>query len=501
MKVNLLGPGGWAVAHAAANGAAVVDDLELPVVFRAMAGGDQFVRTVVADIVPRSLDDPDVIAYRQRVVNDGCGNPQLLRELYTIATDATGARKWAVGRDRGARGKLYLSLEPLTKLIGFLRLLRSTLERDTSSFTSEGFTGLQDRLAATFGDHYLAEVERHLEFLRYEHGFDISADFGPGGGIAHPVLHEPPKPARRRQNLFGNRERHVVEIADTDESAKTFVWRLVGESLDRVADVVTRTADVLADFFQTLRTELAFLIGCVNLAERLRGDGYAVCFPRPVPRDQGASFSCRSLRDPVLCLSGSVAVEGNTIDGRGTLLTVVTGANSGGKSTFLRSLGAAQIMMQAGMFVAAESFSADIREGIFSHFRIQEDSSMTYGRLKEELVRMRELTQRVTPGSMVLWNEPFASTNEREAAQILAPITEALLDSGVKVIVVTHLHDFASEQAERGRSADLFLRAGRQPDGSRNFRLEPGPPATTSHAMDIYRRVFGPDDEPVPHRK
>ena len=41
---------------------------------------------------------------------------------------------------------------------------------------------------------------------------------------------------------------------------------------------------------------------------------------------------------------------------------MITGANEGGKSTFLRSVGLAQLMMQAGMFVAAREFRADARE-------------------------------------------------------------------------------------------------------------------------------------------
>lgn len=491
MKVNLLGPEEWIRSAAGDNGRTVADDLELSTVYAAMADGDEFIRTVAADLVPRSLTDRDVIEYRQRVVVDSCANPRLLRALYAIATDAGNARRWAVGRDRGARGKLYLSLEPLTKLIGFLRLLRSAYELNSSHCTSEGFSGLGDMLTRTFGEEYLAEVERHLEILQFEHGFEMSAEFRPDGTITNTVLHEPPNQPRRRQSLFGSRERHSVEIAETDESAKQFVWRIVGESLDRVAEVVSHVTDVVADFFSTLRTELAFLVGCVNLFERLQSSGYAMCFPRPLPQGSGATFSFRSLRDLALCLSTGSTVEGNSIDGQERLLTVITGANSGGKSTFLRSLGTAQIMMQAGMFVAAESYEADIRDGIFTYFRIPDDPSSTYGRFKEELARMRDLTNRIQPASMVLWNEPFASTNEREATEILKPITDALVISGVKVIIVTHLYNFASELSRRQRTTDLFLCAQRLPDGSRTFRLEAGAPSATSHGMDIYRRIFG----------
>jgi Fibronectin type III-like domain/MutS domain V len=48
---------------------------------------------------------------------------------------------------------------------------------------------------------------------------------------------------------------------------------------------------------------------------------------------------------------------------------IITGANQGGKSTFLRSIGLAQVMMQSGMFVPAESFSSNVCEGLFTHYK------------------------------------------------------------------------------------------------------------------------------------
>ena len=55
---------------------------------------------------------------------------------------------------------------------------------------------------------------------------------------------------------------------------------------------------------------------------------------------------------------GKTAV-GNDLNAGGKDIVIITGANMGGKSTFLCSVGLAHVMMQAGMFVSAESFASE----------------------------------------------------------------------------------------------------------------------------------------------
>ena len=66
---------------------------------------------------------------------------------------------------------------------------------------------------------------------------------------------------------------------------------------------------------------------------------------------------------------------------------------------------------------------------------------MTSGKLDEELVRMSSIVDDLSPNSIVLLNESFASTNEREGSEIARQIVRALLESGVKVLYVTHMYD------------------------------------------------------------
>ena len=104
---------------------------------------------------------------------------------------------------------------------------------------------------------------------------------------------------------------------------------------------------------------------------------------------------------------------------------------------------------------------------------------------------MSAIADWIAPGSLVLCNESFASTNEREGSEIARQIIRALTEAGIRVVFVTHLYDLARGCFAADDGTSLFLRAERQPGGHRTFRLRPGGPLPTSHGQDLYRQVFG----------
>jgi DNA mismatch repair ATPase MutS len=193
-----------------------------------------------------------------------------------------------------------------------------------------------------------------------------------------------------------------------------------------------------------------------------------------------------------VCLSLSLAQRavGNDINADRKDAVIITGANQGGKSTFLRSVGLAQLMMQCGMFVPAESFCADVCEGLFTHFKREEDATMKSGKLDEELGRMSEIVDHLRPNCMLLLNESFAATNEREGSEIARQITTALLENRITIFFVTHLYEFAHRLYEEDAERTTFLRAERQADGTRTFKLIEGEPLQTSYGADLYERIF-----------
>jgi DNA mismatch repair ATPase MutS len=190
-------------------------------------------------------------------------------------------------------------------------------------------------------------------------------------------------------------------------------------------------------------------------------------------------------------------VVGNTVNAERKNLIVITGANQGGKSTFLRSIGLAQMMMQCGLFVGADIFQAGICLALFTHYKREEDATMKSGKFDEELARMGDIADHLLPNSMLLFNESFAATNEREGSEIATQIVRALLEKGMTVFYVTHLYEFAHGLFDERNDSAIFLRAERSADGTRSFRLAEGEPLQTSYGEDLYKKVFATEEDKV----
>jgi DNA mismatch repair ATPase MutS len=91
---------------------------------------------------------------------------------------------------------------------------------------------------------------------------------------------------------------------------------------------------------------------------------------------------------------------------------------------------------------------------------------------------------------MILFSESFAATNDREGSEIARQIVCALLEKRIKIFFVTHLYEFAHDIYLQGMPNAMFLRAERQSDGERTFKLIEGEPLQTSYGEDLYNRIF-----------
>ena len=482
------------------NAPELTQDLDLATLFAAMAAGDEFLLGVAKKAVFNALQEPEAIVYRQQILADCLQHSNIARELYTIAVDGVECDRkvWASILGRTPEGVLYRSVELLQLFLGVLRRLKNAASAHIGEFRSDGLTRFFQMIAGELDDDFLMVVADHLERLNFRDGLLISAQLGEGNKGDQYVLLKTPQARQTwaerihtwmEEITHRSASKYTYEIADRDEAGFRALSDLKGQGLSSIAVALAQSTEHILSFFTMLRTELAFYVGCLNLSERLAGKGEPICFPKPLPLSERV-FSAHGLYNVSLTLNMGTRAIGNDVVAHRKRLVMITGANRGGKSTFLRSIGLAQMMMQCGMFVAANSFHANICDGVFTHFKREEDAMMKSGKLDEELSRMSKLIDRLRSNGLILLNESFASTNEREGSDIAMQMLRALLECGIKVFYVTHLFDLAHRLYLSRREDSLFLRAERLENGQRTYRLVEDEPLRTSYAEDLYNRIF-----------
>ncbi|MDE3074151.1 MAG: DNA mismatch repair protein MutS [Chloroflexota bacterium] len=470
----------------------LIQDLELDTLFDAMARGDKLLLAVARTAILSSLTDLKAIEYRQDIVRDCLEHPEVVRQIYDVAVGAVEAQR-KIWRSRySADGVLRGGVEVMQVLVGFLKRLRLIADEHRRAFRSEGFVRFFDMLVSELDDQYFGVVEDHLRRLAFRDGVLMSAALGKGAKGAEYVLRKPWPDTRGWMDrlLAKGPPSYSYQVADRDEAGHQALELLRRRGINLVANALAQSTDHVVSFFRMLQTELAFYVGCLNLHEQLMHKAEPACIPAAVGLDQ-RTLSTEGLYDVCLTLKLEGRAVGNDVAADGKGLVMITGANQGGKSTFLRSVGLAQLMMQCGMFVGAAHFCANVCDGLFTHYKREEDPTMKSGKFDEELGRMSQIADRLGPNCLVLCNESFASTNEREGSEIARQIVHALLEARVKVFYVTHLYDLARSFHQAKPETALFLRAGREVDGRRTFRLVEGEPLPTSHGRDVYLAVFG----------
>ena len=475
-------------------------DLELATLLNAMADGDRFLYDVARRVLLAWLTGPEAICYRQRILADCLAQPEVIRAMYAVAVAALQDKRSLFasygGSYQSPPSNLSGAVGHLEGYVARLKQLRHLVDDHGEKFRSDGMRALCATLQRELSDEYFDEIGHHLKKLRFRSGVLISAELGRDNSGINFVLRDPgnARPWWKERLPIGPRSTYSFTIPPRDEAGGQILEDLTSRGLNLVANAAAQSADHIKSYFTVLCGELGFYVGCLNLADRLATKEVPVSVPTPEELSS-LELSCTDLRDPCLVLQSGGTVVGNDVQADGKPLVIITGANSGGKSTFLRSVGLAQLMMQCGLFVTAQSYRASVSLGIFTHFIREEDPGMSSGRLDEELKRMSAIADQIGPHCLMLFNESFAGTNEREGSEIGYQIVRALLEAQITVFFVTHRFEFAERFRRQQPGSTLFLRAERQPDGRRNYKLAVKEPLPTSFGEDLYYQLGGWLDE------
>jgi|GEM_PF-1457547 len=167
---------------------------------------------------------------------------------------------------------------------------------------------------------------------------------------------------------------------------------------------------------------------------------------------------------------------------------ILTGANQGGKTTYLRSIGIIQCMYQTGVYVPAASACLSVANQVYTHFSQADDAAVGAGRFEKELVLLQRILAEIKANDIFLLNEPFTSTQRSIAVVLLARALHELGEKGCYGGMVTHFYEILKRLPDAPFYSLVTLVNEDESYCERTYRIEKRPAYNKSHAGDIARK-------------
>ena len=240
---------------------------------------------------------------------------------------------------------------------------------------------------------------------------------------------------------------------------------LIDAVFQGVQDDVVRLVQLLGD--------LELYLGALGFHDQAKAAGVAVCLPELVERD--APRVLRGLFNPLLVAADVKVVPCDIELDRHDTTVLITGPNSGGKTRLLQSLGLAQLLAQSGLFIPAREGSLALARGMVVSLLQDVRDNQAEGRLGMELLRIRDLFERLLPGTVVILDELCSGTNPSEGEEIFELVVRMLRQLKPQAFITTHFLTFA-QRLERERKIEglRFLQVELGDDQEPTYRFVGG---------------------------
>jgi DNA mismatch repair protein MutS len=532
--LSLLWPAGVAPSSPVPEplSASAAEDLNVLELVQTLVGGDgpsnrlqqreRFARQILSQL----CQQPEVIAYRQDVLDNLISHPhlrerlgQLLPGLEALSDVATVPERYLT-QGREALERIARRLGELELFVDTARNLRDALAPE--SLSSAGLLRLRAELERLISSATFAALAAELPTLRaalasiksVTIGVNFGADLVPESAA---ILSLGTERIDGRQALIGRllggsgAAPALTPLRRGERSLPTWqndlardLYRLLQDVAAPVATALRGYASVSVHGLGRLGPELAFLLGGVRLVERLRAAGLPTCRPQVLATEL-RSTELDDAYDPVLALrllrtdaaSPTVVTNPVVFAPAPARVWVLSGPNRGGKTTFTRAVGLGHVLGQAGLHIAARSARLSSADAIYTHFPSRESTRPGMGRLDDEAERLGAIFRQATPHSLVLLNEALAGTTSFEALELARGVVRGLRFLGARAIYVTHLHELGAAVADINATTPGDAPVGSlvaDPEAApgaaghvqvRTYRIRPGAPHGQSFAADI----------------
>lgn len=469
--------------------------------------------------------DPEVLEYRQAIVEDLVKHPKLYQAFYSSVSEIQNVSELrrVLSSDFSVDSALSAVryLEMYEELVDLFANVFSEIEKDSGAdIASDGMKNFRELVYSVAKSEEYLNLKREMEATGKNFGYLKSVTIGIN-------LDENLRPKEAGIISVNEKEFSAGSIIDklmkhrlTDrqvmmtplyplqkglhgEEQKAINYAM-GSALQTIFEKPLRSFEPMIQnyykantaVFAALLDDIRFLTAGVKFILDMQAKGFEMCRPQICPvKDRVCELE--QVYNPMLAMRG---VEKTVVSNRFELdengrFYLVTGPNHGGKSIFAYSIGMAQALCQLGLFVPAHQAKMSPVTGIFTHFPVSDENNYGKGRLESECARLSEILKQLSDTDMLLMDESFSSTSGLEAGYIASEVLTGIGVIGCCGLFVTHIHDlpmkvqeYNSYPGNRSKIDNLVAQMDNVAQGVRSYRISRTTPDGLSYARDIAAR-------------
>lgn len=252
-----------------------------------------------------------------------------------------------------------------------------------------------------------------------------------------------------RKQTLANSERFITEELKNAENdilgAKDKALALEADIFAEIRDFI---ATKLAEVQKTASAVAAVDVLCSFAEVSLRNQ-----YIKPDISIDGA-VDIKGGRHPVveLMLKDEMFVPNDIyIDTKSDRMSIITGPNMSGKSTYMRQTALIVLMAQIGCFVPADSARISVVDKIFTRVGASDDLTAGQSTFMVEMSEVADILNNATPDSLVILDEVGRGTSTFDGISIARSVAEYICESkklGCKTLFATHYHELIGLENE-----------------------------------------------------
>ena len=283
----------------------------------------------------------------------------------------------------------------------------------------------------------------------------------------------------------------LVKMTSNNQLLEQSLYLTLNEALLKTIDksrlvLLGRLSEYCSDVLKCC-DDFTFVLKTVNLLCEMKENGCKLCYPTV----SDGRMDVKNAYDPNLIRKipyAKIVKNDLLFSKEDSRIGILTGANSGGKSVFLRTLGIEAATFQLGMPVFASHASMPVFDNILMHISSELEETED-SRFVTECVRMKEILGQATSNTLILMDESFSGTGSLEAAAVAHEVLKTICRRGAICLFSTHIHEITAHIDDINKNGKaVFPMKVEMRNGERTYRVLYNEYDDYSHAADIARK-------------